>query len=185
MKKIIYLCLTVALGFSFSSCGNKQKQEETLQQDPYYSSSMSRTAADTAAIVQLATQYLDLLKEGKIDSAVNMLHEVDSVELKSLSDERKNALKDNLKRFPVLNYTIEEYRLYSDEDTELRYVYEFMQKPEGAENLPNTMKGLIGFFRLGETWYMTIPEDKVDPTINDMQNAKYTTDNTVKKETNE
>jgi hypothetical protein len=35
------------------------------------------------------------------------------------------------------------------------------------------MKGLIGFFRLDGTWYMTIPEDKVDPTINDMQNAKY------------
>ena len=174
MKKLFYLCLIVAFGFSVSSCSNKApKNEETEEQDPYYSSSMSRTAADTTAIEPLAPQYLDLLKENKIDSAVNMLHEVDSVELKPLNEERKNTLISNLKRFPVLNYTIEELKLFTDDNSELRYEYEFMPKPEGAENLPNTMKGLIGFFRLDGTWYMTIPEDKVDPTINDMQNAKY------------
>ena len=174
MKKLFYLCLIVTFGFAISSCSNKApKNEETQEQDPYYSSEMSRTAADTAAIEQLATQYLDFLKENKIDSAVNMLHEVDSVELLPLSDERKNTLISNLKKYPVLSYTIEELRLFTDDNSELRYEYEFMPKPEGAENLPNTMKGLIGFFRLDGTWYMTIPEDKVDPTINDMQNAKY------------
>lgn len=178
MKKLFYLCIIVAVGFSFVSCMNKSpKNEEAEEQDPYYSSSMNRSAADTAAIMQLATQYLDLLKENKIDEAVNMLYEVDSVELKPLSDAYKNNVINRLKQYPVLSYTIEELRLYTDDDTELRYVYEFMPKPEGADNLPNTMKGLIGFFRLGETWYMTIPEDKVDPTINDMKNAKYSSDN--------
>ena len=178
MKKLFYLCMIVAVGFSLASCGNKNpKNEEAEEQDPYYSSSMDRSAADTAAIVQLATQYLDLLKENKIEEALNMLYVVDSVRLEPLSKERKDMLAKNLKRFPVLSYTIEEYRLFTDDNTELRYTYEFMPKPKGAENFPNTMKGLIGFFRLGETWYMTVPEDKVDPTINDMQNAKYSSDN--------
>lgn len=178
MKKFFYLCLIVAVGFSLASCGNKNpKNEEAVEQDPYYSSSMERSAADTAAIVQLATQYLDLLKENKINEAVDMLHEVDSVELKPLSNERKNIVINSLKKYPVLSYTIEEIKMFTDDNTELRYVYEFMPKPEGADNLPNTMKGLIGFFRLGETWYMTVPEDKVDPTINDMKNAEYSSDN--------
>ncbi|MBO6034016.1 MAG: hypothetical protein J6T44_03415 [Prevotella sp.] len=178
MKKFFYLCIIVAVGFSLVSCGNKNpKNEEAVEQDPYYSSSMERSAADTAAIVQLATQYLDLLKENKITEAVDMLHEVDSVELKPLSNERKNTVINGLKKYPVLSYTIEEIKMFTDDNTELRYVYEFMPKPEGADNLPNTMKGLIGFFRLGETWYMTVPEDKVDPTINDMKNAEYSSDN--------
>lgn len=174
MKKLFYLCLVFALGFFSWSCNNKKSQtEEPVEQDPYYSSSMNRTAADTAAIVELTTQYLDLLKENKIDEALNMLHEVDSVGLEPLSTERKDMLARNLKRFPVLSYTIEEYRLYTDDNTEVRYVYEFMPKPEGADNMPNTMKGLIGLLRVDGTWYLTVPEDKVDPEINDMKNAKY------------
>lgn len=174
MKKLIYLCLVFALGvFSWSCSNKKSKTEEPVEQDPYYSSSMKRTAADTAAIVELTTQYLDLLKENKIDDALNMLHVVDSVGLEPLSTERKNMLANNLKRFPVLSYTIEEYRLYSDNNTEVRYVYEFMPKLEGADNMPNTMKGLVGLFRVDGTWHLTVPEDKVDPEINDMKNAKY------------
>ena len=51
MKKLFYLCLIVTFGFAISSCSNKApKNEETEEQDPYYSSEMSRTAADTTAI---------------------------------------------------------------------------------------------------------------------------------------
>jgi len=173
MKKFIYLCLVISVGFSFYSCSNKSPKNEEADVDPYYNSSMKRTAEDSATIVQLATQYLDLLKENKLEEAVNMLHDVDSVDVKPLNEERINALMTNLKRFPVLSYTIDELRLFSDDNTELRFTYEFMPKPEGAENFPNTMKGLLGFFRLGETWYITVPEDKVDPEINDMENSKY------------
>lgn len=175
MKKLIYLCLIIAVGFAVSSCKDKKevkKQVNSIENNPYYSDTMERTAADTTTLVQLATEYLDLLKENKIEEAMEMLHEVDTVGLKPLNDARKKVLINNLKKFPVLSYQLEEFRLYSENQTEMRYVYEFMPKPEGSPDLPNTMKGLIGFFRLDGQWYMTIPEDVTDPTINDMQNAK-------------
>lgn len=187
MKRFLYLSLITALVFSIAACTGKKTEaggvEDMMEANPHYSSSMTRTAEDTAAIMQLATQYLDLVKENKLDEAVNLLYEADSTSLQAIDADRKALVLQNLKRFPVLSYDIEDFRLYTDMSTELRYVYEFMPKPEGA-NIPNTMKGLLGFFRLDNKWYLTIPQEVIDPEINDMQNAKYNQTN-IKVENNE
>ena len=175
MKKLIYLCLIIAVGFAVSSCKDKKevkKQVNPIEENPQYDNTMERSAADTTALVQMATQYLDLLKENKIDEAMAMLHDVDTTGVQPLSEAHRKSVINNLKKFPVLSYQLEEFRLYSDDQTEMRYVYEFMPKPEGSPDLPNTMKGLIGFFRVDGQWYMTIPDLTTDPTINDLQNAK-------------
>jgi len=179
MNKSIFLCIIAASGLFLSSCGGKKQEgekkdatEQMILDNPYYDSSMNRSAQDTASVIQLATQYLTFVKEKKFDEAIAMLHEKDSTNLKPLSDNRKKEILGNLNKFPVLSFTIEDFHLFSDQKSELHYVYEFMQKPEGSESFPNTMKGALGFIRVGSTWYLTIPENLVDPEINDMQNSK-------------
>ena len=186
MKRFFYLCPILALVFFMMACSDNKKTEtsgidDMIEENPYYSSSMSRTAEDTTAIIQLATQYLNLVKENKLDEAVNMLYEVDSINVQPIDADRKDLVLKNLKRFPVLSYEIVDFRLYSDLNSELRYVYEFMPKPEGAD-IPNTMKGLIGFFRVDNKWYLTIPQEVVDPVINDRENAKYNQSNIIEEE---
>ncbi len=180
MKRIFYLCL-ISLSFVFAaSCSeNKQKQEEKtseellLESDSRYDTEMTRSKADTTAILNLVSQYLDLAKQNKIDEALLMLHSVDSTGVQPVSENQKRVIMNNLKRFPVLSYEIDEIRLFSDDNTEVRFTYEFMKKPEGRENLPNTMKGVLSPVRVDGQWYLTISSGLQDPEINNISNSKY------------
>ena len=181
MRKILYLCILSGFVLVFSSCGSKDKEkdksviDEVIQTNSRYDTKMVRTADDSTTIVKLAVQYLDLLKQNKIDKALDMLYELnESSEMEHLSDSYKTILKNNLKKFPVLSYSLDDYHIYSDTDTDIRYTYEFMTKPEGApENLPTTMKGVLSPVRINGNWYLTVSEFLTDPEMNNMENMKY------------
>ena len=94
-------------------------------------------------------------------------------------------MKNNLKKFPVLSYSIDDYHLYSDNDVDVRYTYEFMTKPEGApENLPTTMKGVLNPVRINGQWYLTISEFLKDPERDNIENSKYSSTEIEENENN-
>ena len=146
-----------------SACLNKEQKkqksavEELMESDSRYSSDMSRSAEDSSAVVQLATQYLDLLTKGDVESALGMVYELDGDNLTVLSDKRRSDLINMYRSFPVLKYKINDYSLFSETNTEVRFTYEFMDKQEGS-NVPNTMKGSLCPIRHGNHWYLTIPD---------------------------
>lgn len=181
MRKVFYLCILSGLVLTMVSCGNKkvEKQEKSLieriiEENPRYDTEMLRTKNDSNAMIQMATQYLDLLVQKKAEEALGLLYEKaeDSAAVMPLSDARKAVLLKRLKTFPVLSYNIDEYRLYSDIDNEIRYTYEFMPKQEGS-NVPNTMKGVLSPVRVGGNWYLTIPNEVTETERNNEENAKY------------
>ena len=191
MRKIFYLCILSGLVWVIASCGNNKAQSETntiediIKDNHRYDTTMVRTPDDSTAILKMATEYLELLKQNKIDEALDLLYEVDGDIAKPLSASRKNVLRNNLKKYPVLSYTIDEFRLYSDMDTDVRFTYDFMVKPEGApENLPTTMKGALNPFRVNGNWYLSISELMNDTEMNDMENENYSTNITEENENN-
>lgn len=192
MRKLFYLCILSGFVLTIASCGNKKAQTETsavedfIKENPRYDTTMVRSHDDSTTIVKLSTDYLDLLKQGNIDEALNLLYELsDSSNVKPLSDSRKNEIKNNLLRFPVLSYTIDEFRLYTDFDTDVRYTYVFMEKPANApENLPNTMKGVLNPVRIGSNWYLTVSSMMTDTERNNSENSKYSTNITEENENN-
>jgi hypothetical protein len=181
MRKFLYLCILSGLILSLSSCKDKKTEKETsvmeeiIKSNSRYDVKMTRTADDSTTIVKMATQYLDLLQQNKIDEALDMLYEInESSEMQSLSDTFRAVLKNNLKKFPVLSYSIDDFHLYTDNDVDVRYTYEFMTKPEGSpENLPTTMRGVLSPVRINGNWYLTVSEFLKDPEMNNMENSKY------------
>ena len=160
--------------------------EEVIKRNSRYDVNMTRTSDDSTTIVKMATQDLDLLKQNKVDEALDLLFEVnESSEMQSLSDSYKTVLKNNLKKFPVLSYSIDDYHLYSDNDVDVRYTYEFMVKPDGApENLPTTMKGALNPVRINGQWYLTISEFLKDPERDNIENSKYSSTEIEENENN-
>lgn len=192
MRKFLYLCILSGLILSLSSCKDKKTEKETsvmeeiIKRNSRYDVKMTRTADDSTTIVKMATQYLDLLQQNKIDEALDMLYEInESSEMQSLSDTFRAVLKNNLKKFPVLSYSIDDFHLYTDNDVDVRYTYEFMTKPEGApENLPTTMRGVLSPVRINGNWYLTVSEFLKDPEMNNMENSKYSSIQTEDNEDN-
>ena len=179
MRKVFYLCVLSGLLLSLASCKDKKAgqdksvTEKIIEGNTRYDAGMIRTQADSTAMIQMATQYLDLLVQKKEAEAMELLYEkTDSAHVQPLSAERKAVLLNNLKKFPVLSFKIDEYRLYSETDNEVRYTYEFMQKPEGT-NIPNTMKGALSPIRIDGHWYLTIPATVIETEKNNEENAKY------------
>jgi hypothetical protein len=192
MRKFLYLCILSGLILSLSSCKDKKTEKETsvmeeiIKSNSRYDVKMTRTADDSTTIVKMATQYLDLLQQNKIDEALDMLYEInESSEMQSLSDTFRAVLKNNLKKFPVLSYSIDDFHLYTDNDVDVRYTYEFMTKPEGSpENLPTTMRGVLSPVRINGNWYLTVSEFLKDPEMNNMENSKYSSIQTEDNEDN-
>ena len=138
MRRLLYLFVLSALTFSFIACGNKDKSNENentltdqiLDSDSRYDKLMLRTKEDSTKIIELATQYLDLLQQNRIDEALSMLYEVDdSAKVSPLSDSFKTNLKKQLKSFPVLSYQIDYFKIFEALNTELRYTMSLSINP--------------------------------------------------------
>ncbi len=118
---------------------------------------MDRNSKDTTEILQMATNFLDCLKNRKYDEAFSQLYDLNlkDTTVVPLSSERKAELLENFKTFPVNNYSIKEVLLYSDIDTEVRYDIELFKKEKGDDR-PNTIQGVLNPFRVKGRWFLTI-----------------------------
>lgn len=163
MKKIVYLFACLVVVMSLASCGKKQQKpeksiiDEIVESDPRYSSSMVRTADDTTAVMQLATQYLDLLSRNEINSAIDLLYELNSDSLSVLSDKRREELINFYSTFPVIRYNIESYAIFTETNTEVRFTYNFLENKDD-DKIPNVMRGCLCPVRFNGNWYLTVPK---------------------------
>lgn len=161
-KRILLKAVTCLLLASVAvSCGDKKNKNADrlliMDVDPRADQSMQRNGKDTATVMDLAKHYLELLKAGQTETALNMLVEFKDNKAMPLSAERKSKIMKSIKAFPVLDYEITELLMYSDSDTEVRYKTVFFEKQEG-DNRPNTIQSVLNPCRVGNTWYLTIKE---------------------------
>ena len=138
-----------------------------ISEDPRYASEMTRTSHDSTTIRNLTIQYLNLLKGGQYDEALGMLYSYDeedcSVQL--IDKGHCKMLMSSYESFPVLDFKIDTLLMYSETDTEVRYSYQFFEKPADSP-LPNTIKGSVFPHRVNGEWYLTIPAAKSEDALN-------------------
>lgn len=154
-----------AMLMTFSCNSKKEKvggEGEELPLDPRESASMQRTMTDTLAVLYNTKEYLRLLQENKIDSALAMLYEASGDTVVPLSDAHKAEVRLNVQNFPVLKYKIDRLEMFSETDTEVYYTIEYFEKPEGDPR-PNTLQCVLAPKRVGYYWYLTIPKTTYDP----------------------
>ena len=159
MKKLLYVLPFFALLFAVACTGGKKEGLKIAH--PRFDENMARTAQDSADVLNLTLRYLDLLKGGQYDEALNMLYTFNSEDsiIQPIADERRKELLSSFGTFPVLNYEIDTVLMYTESDTEVRYIYEFFKKPEGS-TMPNTMNGTVCPHRYEGQWYLTVPTEK-------------------------
>ena len=158
MKKLLYISLFV-LPFCLAACSGEKKPGQRI--NPRFDTDMSRTSEDSTIILNMTVQYLDLLKEGHFDEALGMLYTFnreDSI-IQPISEERCEALRQTFANFPVLEYVIDTILMYNEFDTEVRYKYEFFEKPEDSP-VPNIVNGNVCPHRYNGVWYLTVPAEK-------------------------
>ena len=152
-----FLCIAFA-GLLTVACTSKKEQAPTDNSgyvDPRQSTTMQRTKADTMAVLYNVEKYLTYLKEQKVDSALNMLYEASGDTVLPISEKRKSEVLQTIQNFPVLSYEITGLKMYTEQDTEVRYTIEFFEKEEGDPR-PNTLQCVINPRRVGYYWFLTV-----------------------------
>ena len=154
---------------SFAACNQKKEQapDEKGQDwyiDPRESTHMQRTMTDTLAVLYNTKQYLNYLKANELDSAMNMLYELNGEDVVPISEEAKAQVLRTVKMFPIRDYEIERINMFSENETEVHYTIKY-GAPD-AEQL-GTLQCVLMPVRVGYYWYITIPSvnRQINPEI--------------------
>lgn len=160
---LLFAVSAILVTFSCNSKKDKVEAEnKELPLDPRESATMQRTMTDTLAVLYNTKQYLRLLQENKVDSALAMLYEASGDTVVPLSEVHKAEVLQNIQNFPVRKYKIDRLEMFSETDTEVYYTIEYFEKPE-SDPRPNTLQCVLAPKRVGYYWYLTIPHTTYDP----------------------
>ena len=161
MKKNIYLLMAL-LAVLVVSCSDKKKERGVFIPDNRTDFSMQRSHEDTLAVMELANQFLTTLKNKDIEGALDQLYEVESTDVRPLSNKRREQLRNALGALPVEDYTIDQITLFSEDDSEVRYTTQ-MFKDSIGKTLPGKTTGSLHPYRVDNKWYLTIQDVKLEP----------------------
>lgn len=135
ITSVLSVCMLMMMVFLGTSCNKTSKKDVTFDTISVI------THADTVRVLEQTGRFMELLKTQQLDSALNMLSEVDlkdsAYEIKPESRERLKAL---FTRCPVLNYEITNSLFKSTYDANVTYKYQFMKNPTDDPNYPCTME---------------------------------------------
>lgn len=146
MKKLSFIYFTGLFFCLFVSCSHPKKSDTQV---PTYCSK------DTLEVVELTTEYLELLKNKEFDQAMQMLCHIEGDSVFSLTEKEKTELQNQYKLFPVLSYKIEDYTFTDIYHNEIVYSIEFFEKGTD-DKLPNTMRFTLQPKRINAVWYLTV-----------------------------
>ena len=139
MRRNIFLfaiAVLFACGMSslFTSCQDKKTKEGlNLPEAPLI------TLEDTMRAFSMTKEYMEALKNNKIDSALSLLVYYPEDTVMQLPDEVKMRLKQQNKIFPVKDYSIETSHFKDQYEARVTYKYRFMDPPADDPNYPVTM----------------------------------------------
>ena len=115
---------------------------------------MALSSNDTTTVRQLTTDFLEMVKAGQVDIAVNSLYVYENDEVKPLPEDRRNECRFILGMHQVYDYAIEKLYFYKEDDSEVKYRL-FIQDPLTTEK-PASIQGLIRPVRVDGTWYICL-----------------------------
>ena len=154
LKFLIFFLAAIFI-FSCNSKKEQEKKEETIIIDSRVDANMKRSNSDTLAVLHDVNEYLRLLKENKVDSAMEMLYEASADTVLPISQKHLAMVRQTIEAFPVLDYHIDDVKMFSEQDTEVRYTIKYFEKSDDDPR-PNTLQCVINPRRVGYYWYLTI-----------------------------
>lgn len=115
----------------------------------------SLTSADTTSILNISKSCMELLKSEKLDEAFQALRILDNGNLRPLTEKNKQALRNRLRFFPVLDYQLEHYQLINDSSNIVKYRVTFMIDKDNNNNNRATAF-MLNPIKVNGKWFLTI-----------------------------
>lgn len=113
MKHAKYLLITFFVLCSLASCNNKGGKEST-----------TFTKEDTLKVIEKSNEYLQLVKQGEFDDAIEMVYGNDLFKDDNTKKKIEN-LRVHLETFPILSYEITDIKYRNNQKTLVYYTMEF------------------------------------------------------------
>lgn len=171
MTRILSIAAAAVMVIAAASCGDNKQKEDTNtisleEAEAKFSSELAN--ADTTQVLELGNTFMETMKEGKIDEALDMLYTrnmADSVGgLRKLNDSERATLKSRFERFPVVSYTLDHYDFSIPALNDLKYSYVF--RPNSATGKLNLM---FNPTKRDDQWYLMLKQP--DQPAKDAENA--------------
>lgn len=160
ISKIIASAAIAVLAVSVVACGDKKAKENenenivSLEEaEAEFASTLNST--DTTEILAMGTAFMDSLKSGNIDAAVDMLYIFDEQgNLVPIDAKNRESLKQRYTTFPVVSYRLDHMDLSIPSLNDLKYVYQL------SEDL--NMPGMAVMFnptKRDGKWYLMLKQE--------------------------
>lgn len=154
MKKIIFILSALAV---LASCNRGPKysgmhgEKTQLDAEKEFVSSISN--ADSLAVVTLSDRFMNLLKEGKVNEAVDMIYVLHDNILYQKNDSFSKDLIQRFTMFPVVSYKLNYFSFSTAGNNDVSYTYSFTDDESSSK-----MKLMFNPVKIDDVWYLTMKD---------------------------
>lgn len=160
MRKSLLFTFAVILLLTMGSC-RKATNQPTLGEllDSVSQIHMEMSQQDSAEVFSLVNEYLDKLRQDKIDEAVGMIYFLSPKrEIVNLPDPDLRRTKAMLTRFKGVRYDLDRIVYDRETDNLAKYTVTLFEKETGDPR-PNTISFVLKPIRRDGKWYLTYADD--------------------------
>lgn len=152
MKKFLPIVLAV---FVVASCGPRYSgpNGEKTQKDAEKEFLASLSAESQAEVLDLAETCMQLLKNGELEDAVDMIYVLHNSAVYQKSENYRLQLINRFKMMPVADYTLEYYNFSTQGNNDISYVTKL-----GLEEGAPTMKLMFNPVLIDGKWYLAFKD---------------------------
>jgi hypothetical protein len=167
MKKYSFLVLIVALLCVATSCS---KKKEKTRQDLIEEFRSELTSEDTTAMLRVADEAMELLKDKKIDQVIASLFEYNdsTKEVSPLSERLQRRYTRKFTKFPVLDYKREYFSFMLEGCNDVKYEVTFATAEQAGTPTAPTTKFMFNPVRVNGEWKLCVKTagDEFDQEMN-------------------
>lgn len=123
-------CLMAPFFMALTSCNGKKNKNVDFD-----SIHVIRNE-DTVRVLEMTRAFMELMQTNQVDSALNLLSEVGHDYVAPLPADKKEELKKQFRRMPVLEYEVKTSHYQTRDSADATYRYRFMENPTDDPNYP-------------------------------------------------
>ena len=151
--KTKYLFLFILLAF-VASCKNDKPtpkpQQDVFGQQP----EMALSSNDTATVKKLTTDFLELVKQGQVEAAVNQIYMLENDDVRPLPDDEKQKCLQVYGQFEIKDYAINKLTFFKETDSEVEFSL-YLDAPS-PDRKQRGFRNMIRPVRRNGVWYITL-----------------------------
>lgn len=164
IKLTFFTVLSIGV-LCFTSCGNKQKKEQT-REDMIEEFRAELTLEDTTQMLTLCDNLMEQLKAKNYSEVLGSLYLYDDSthEVSALSENIQKRYERKFKMFPVLDYKRQYYSFMLEGCNDVKYEVTFATAEQTGDK-PATTMFMFNPVKVNGEWKVCLknPEDETDP----------------------